>query len=312
MTISLTHAKKNKIKDLCVTTLKNSTVTICQLASFLGNIAASFEAVPYGCLHYRYLERNKIITLREARGNFENPCKITPEVSKDIIWWRDNTIDTIASLHPTPEVDLTIFIDVSNEGWGGSTNDQTINGRSNESEKLLHLNKIELLAIKHVVYSFLPLFPNTKHFRIMTDNSTSVSYINKQGSTHSPMCNKLTIKVSEICIQHLSHLSAAHIPGKHNVIADLASRKFQDSAEWMISTEIFDKLCSIFGIPDIDLFASRLNKQFEHYASWLPGLGSRIIDAMLVSWHSQYVYIFPPFSMIWPALKKCRENVKRH
>ena len=45
------------------------------------------------------------------------------------------------------------------------------------------------------------------------------------------MCNKLTIEVWEICIQHLSHLSAAHIPGKHNVIADLASRKFQDSAE---------------------------------------------------------------------------------
>ena len=86
----------------------------------------------------------------------------------------------------------------------------------------------------------------------MTDNSTSVSYINKQGGA--------TIEVWEICIQHLSYLSAAHIPGKHNVIADLASRKFQDSAEWMISTDILDWFCFNFGTPDIDLFASRLNK----------------------------------------------------
>ena len=128
-----------------------------------------------------------------------------------------------------------------------------------------------MLAIKHTVSSFLPFFPNSKHLRIMTDNSTSVSYISKQRGTHSPMCNKLTVKVWGICIQHLSHLSAAHIPGKHNVLADLASRKFQDSAEWMISR------------------------------------------SMSVSWHSQYVYIFSPFSMIWPALKeKCRENVKKH
>ena len=124
------------------------------------------------------------MALREARGNFENPCIIIPEASKDIIWWRDNILDAIASLHPTPEVDLTIFTDASNEGWGASTNDQTINGRRNESEKLLHINELELLAIRYTVSSFLPLFPNTKHLRIMTDNSTSVSYVNKQEGTH--------------------------------------------------------------------------------------------------------------------------------
>ena len=178
ITISLTNAKKNKIKDLCVTTLSNPTLTISQEASLLRNITALFEAVPYGRLHYRYLERNKIMVLREARGDFENPCTITPEASKDIIWWRDDKLDAIASLNPTPEIDLTIFTGPSNEGWGASANDQTIIGRWNESERVLHINELELLAIKHAVSSFLLLFPNTKRLRIMTDNSTSVSYIN--------------------------------------------------------------------------------------------------------------------------------------
>ena len=52
MTISLTNSKKNKIKDLCVAALSNPTLTICQVASILGNIAASFEGVPYDRLHY--------------------------------------------------------------------------------------------------------------------------------------------------------------------------------------------------------------------------------------------------------------------
>ena len=63
--------------DLCVTTLSNPTLTIRQVASLLGTITASFEAVPYSRLHYQYLEQNKIMALREARGNFENPCTIT-------------------------------------------------------------------------------------------------------------------------------------------------------------------------------------------------------------------------------------------
>ena len=89
----------------------------------------------------------------------------SPEASKDIIWWTDNILGVIAFLHPTPEVDLTIFRDARNEGWSASTNDQTINGRWIESEKLLHINELELLAIKHAVSSFLPLFPITKHLR---------------------------------------------------------------------------------------------------------------------------------------------------
>lgn len=82
-------------------------------------------------------------------------------------------------------------------------------------------------------FSFLPLSPKTKHLRITNDNSTSVSYI-KQGDTHSPMDINLTIEIWEIYIKHFSHFSAAHIPSKHNLIADLVSRNYEDSAEWMI------------------------------------------------------------------------------
>ena len=124
-------------------------------------------------------------------------------------------------------------------------------------------------------------------------------------------CNKLTIEIWEIYIKHLSILSAAYFPGKHNVIADLASREFQDSTEWIISTVRFEKLCSTFGKPNMDLFASRHDKQLEHYASSLPDPASSIIDAISVSWHRQYVCIFPSFSMIWTASKKLQRKCQK-
>ena len=112
---------------------------------------------------------------------------------------------------------------------GAFTNDRKINGRWNESEKIY--TYMELFAIRQAVFRFLPLIPVTKHLRIMTDNSTSVSCINEQGVTHLPMCNNLTIKIWEICIKHFSYLSA--------------------------------------GKPDIDFLATRLNKELERYESSL-------------------------------------------
>ena len=153
MTISMTNDKKNKIKNLCDDGLSNPTSTIHEVGSIVGNTAASFETAPYGQLQYRYLEQKKIMALRKARGYFESPCKITREASKHLIWQRGNTSDTIDSLYPTPEFNLTNLTDPSNKGWGASTNDETINGKWNESEQFLLIYELESLVIRDVGFS---------------------------------------------------------------------------------------------------------------------------------------------------------------
>ena len=95
--------------------------------------------------------------------------------------------------------------------------------------------------------------------------------------------NDLAVDIWEYCIQQGVVISAAHIPGIHNVLADIASREFSDSAEWAIPQNIFDGITEKFGIPDIDMFASRLNKKLCRYASWKPDPESCIIDSMCVS-----------------------------
>ena len=124
--------------------------------------------------------------------------------------------------------------------------------------------------------------------------------------------NILAVEIWKYVMDMGIHISAAHIPGKHNILADEASRKFQDAAEWKIQPKTFKSLVGTYGLPEIDLFASRLNYQVPTYVSWLPDPESTFIDAFSIKWAGRYIYAFPPFSMIWPVLSKIvQERVEK-
>ena len=59
----------------------------------------------------------------------------------------------------------------------------------------------------------------------------------------------------------LVRISGQQLPqcGKLNVIADKASRAFDDSKEWKLDAAVYVQLTSQFGTPEVDMFASRLN-----------------------------------------------------
>ena len=75
MTITLTSEKKQKILKLCTAARLAHTLTIRELP--IGNLVASMEAVPYGRLFYRQLERDKIKSLQQNKGNFEEKISLS-------------------------------------------------------------------------------------------------------------------------------------------------------------------------------------------------------------------------------------------
>ena len=115
----------------------------------------------------------------------------------------------------------------------------------------------------------------------------------------------------KICIHNNTHISAVHIPDKHNLLADLPSRKFQDSAEWMLKRKNFDYIIHQFGRSEFDMFASRLTKQIPIYASWLSDPDSSLIDAFIKNWNNIFIYAFPPFSIICRMLQEIEEDRKK-
>ena len=64
---------------------------------------------------------------------------------------------------------------------------------------------------------------------------------------------------------------------------------------------------SIF-VPDIDLFASRLNFQTKVYVSWSPDPGAWAVDAFSFCWKDFKPYIFPPFSLLGRVLLKLQKE----
>ena len=62
-------------------------------------------------------------------------------------------------------------------------------------------------------------------------------------------------------------LSAAHIPGTANIEADKQSRILKDASEWKLYPAVFQNIVEKFGKPDIDLFATRINKLLDGYVS---------------------------------------------
>ena len=60
------------------------------------------------------------------------------------------------------------------------------------------------------------------------------------------------------------------VAGKANVETDEQSRVLQNNTGWKLNPELFQRIVEKFGKPDIDLFATRINKQIESYVSWYP------------------------------------------
>ena len=54
-------------------------------------------------------------------------------------------------------------------------------------------------------------------------------------------------------------------------------------------------------MPEIDLFASRINNLFTKYVSYKTGPSALAIDAFTLDWSKLMFYAFPPFSVI-PAV----------
>jgi hypothetical protein len=194
--------------------------------------------------------------------------------------------------------DLVSYADASGHGWcakieaGDSTS-----GILSQFESTKHINYLELLAVKLALISLLNDRLNI-HIRIMSDNTTVVSYINAMGGCKSLDCNSLACDIWDWAIARGIWLSSAHIPGKENVDADTLSRGLNANLEWMFSFRVFQKIVSIFGQ------ASRLNAQVDNYISWKPDPGTSYVDAFSVDWSKFAFYAFPPFCLVSRCIQK--------
>ena len=128
------------------------------------------------------------------------------------------------------------------------------------------------------------------------------------GGTHSKELNKTVKSIWKWCESRNLWIFASYIRSKDNAIADFESRRLEPETEYELSPKAFQKLSKVFGVPDIDLFASRANSKCEAYVSWKKDPDSIAIDAFTLNWNKYYFYAFPPFTLILKVLKKIKQE----
>ena len=287
--------------------LNRTSVSARYLLSLLGVLNAAADLVPLGRLHLRPLQFYLLAHWRPRSNLLEDTVPLSPLFHRHLRWWSlEEHFHGVPLCPPVPSVFL--FTDASLEGWGAHLEPSGLctSGQWSQAESLLHINVLELEAVVRSLQFFLPQVRG-KSVLISSDNMTVVSYLRRQGGTHSL---SLFQKVRDLLLWCRSleiTLTVRHLPGRLNVLADRLSRSSRPLvAEWALSKAVLFRVFHLLGTPTLDLFATRWNNRLPLYVSPVLDPAAFAVDAMSLDWESIFGYAFPPFTLLPLVLRKIR------
>lgn len=282
-------------------------ITARELSRLLGKMNATAPVIHPAPLFCRHLQRCLAQSLARHYQNYEGKLYLDQESREELQWWSQETSRWNGRAIIRKEVDLIIESDASLMGWGATTGSLRTGGPWSREEKLMHINCLELLAAMLALQTF------TKERRNITvllclDNTTAVSYINNLGGTVSKELLRLARALWMWCLKRNIHLTAQHLPGRENIVADQESRLMIDKSDWKLSERIFQKINYQFGPLEVDLFASRLSAQLPTFFSWRPDPLAQATDAFLQEWGKSKGFANPPWCLIGRTLAQIRNQ----
>ena len=174
---------QEKIKAL----LLLPTCPVRQFMSLIGLLTATEKQVHLGRLHMRPIQWHLKNNWRVPES-LEKIIPVPKSLHPHLQWWlEESNVLQGQPLHPLKHA-LQIFTDASKEGWGAHLNEHTARGSWSIPESKMHMNYLELKAVLLALKEFQDLCVD-KIVLVATDNTTVVSYINKEGGMRSgPLC----------------------------------------------------------------------------------------------------------------------------
>jgi hypothetical protein len=209
------------------------------------------------------------------------------------------------SLHQSL-AEVTLTTDASKNMYGGYVGDSYVQGAWSKDQSKLHINLLELKAV-HLCLRHFSLRLQGKTVLVRSDNTTVVQYINKQGGTKSSSLCIEAWNLWQLAIQNNIVLKAVHLPGIQNCLADQLSRHKVLNTEWTLCKRVVQSIFQIWGVPVMDLFASKKNTQTPIFCSWYPSNQAYAIDALSIGWENMFAYAFPPICLIPKVLSHIRQ-----
>lgn len=275
----------------------------------LGLMASCIDIVPLARLHMRPIQLYLLCFWRPHYHGLLYLVPVLPALLIHLRWWQErHNLFKGVPLQFTPHTQV-LWTDASLMGWGAHLEHHQAAGQWTEQFKLNHINLLEMQAVWNALKTFQASLQNRKVL-VRCDNATVVAYINKQGGTRSLNLCVLLWEMMQWCIKHKIQIFAAHIPGKKNCLADKLSRgrTVIKLTEWSLKEMVVNQVFHVLGVPNIDLFATRLNKKLPVFCSPYPDVQALACDALSIAWTNMFAYAFPPPILLPKVLNKVQEE----
>ena len=212
------QALTDKIQSI----LSGPVCLVRKFMSLIGLLTATEKQVNLGRLNMRPLQWHLKNNWRVPES-LEKVMPIPRSLHPHLKWWlEESNVLPGEPLHPLNHA-LQIFTDASKEGWGTHLKELTARGTWSLPESKLHINHLELKAVFLALKEFKDLCSNNIVL-VATDNTTVVTYMNKEGGMKSGALCFLLWRILTWCTRRQVTLKARHINGQLNVIADKLSR----------------------------------------------------------------------------------------
>ena len=284
----------DRIRSLYQLACRRRVWTARQMYSLVGYLQFLAPLTFRGRMHLRPIQRWFRERWVQSTGLWTDTVTMDPQLLALLHWWtlpdRFTGVPLLAA-EPT----LTLCTDASTSGWGAHLEQEDVSGVWAQNVQEYHINTLELMAVQLAIHHFAHALRN-RSVRLYCDNATAVTYLRKEGGTHSPTLSTLAEEILQRCDSLHLDLLPVHLPGMRNVRADALSRRGMVlPGEWSLHPNLLLPVFREWGTPLVDMFATSVNKQTPIFVAPYPDPAAWRVDALSFPWVDLgLVYAYPP------------------
>jgi ribonuclease HI len=289
----------------------HATSTARKLARLIGSLSATRLQHRQASLHLRALDTFKAASVA-TRGWDGETQPLTSAMLTEIMWWKQTISANEPRLLGIPPPQLSLFTDASPIGWGahclliGQTDEMWMHGTW---AKKATSNALECQAVEQALRRLrqTPEASAISSVLVRSDNTATCYNINRQAA-----CDTLVPALSSLlrfAERANLHLTAEHISGVNNSIADRLSR-ISPGGDYALRPQVLQQLLRSWGVQiGADLFAAGWNAQHPCYFSTSSDRNALGRNAFNVRWNQFTLpLLHPPLPLLPKVLRRLEQE----
>ena len=271
----------------------------------LGNMASLVEILDLCRLRMRPLQVHLLSHYNPRTDPMTKVIPVPEEMVPFLAWWATRGNVDSGRLFKDDRPETTLTTDASLLGWGATWKNLVVQGSWSAEDAEVHINVLETEAVTKAINHWSKQLQGHR-VTVMSDNSTTVAYINHQGGTRSrPLLERIWELLIRCEVLGIS-LRASHLAGKDNTVADALSRGTFRRTEWCLLQSSANHVFEMYDRPQVDLFATAENARLPTFCSRQFNQRAWRVDAFSFPWMGIYLYAFPPWGLIERVLLRVR------